>query len=80
MDITASEVRFACTRHGAKAVLEAAYKRMAGDHRALPDVGLADPETFGEADRIGYVCYRSMTAAERDAVMAEAAAALAKLP
>jgi hypothetical protein len=53
---------------------------MSGDHRALPDMGLADAETFGEADRIGYVCYRSMNAAERDAVMAEAAAALARLP
>jgi len=80
MDIPASDVRIACTRHGARAVLKAAYKRMAGDHLALPAGGLADAETFGEADRIGYVCYGSMTPEDRDAVKAEAAAALARLP
>ena len=80
MDIPASVVRLACTRHGAKAVLEATRKRMVGDHRALPGVGLVDVETFGEADRIGYVCYVSLTTAEREVVRAEAAAALARLP
>ena len=78
MDIPEGDVRFACTQHGAKAVLEAAYKRMAGDHRALPAVGLPDTRTFRDADRIGQVCCSAMTAAERRAALAEIAVTLAR--
>jgi|APFre7841882630_1041343.scaffolds.fasta_scaffold67752_1 hypothetical protein len=74
------DIRFACTRFGARTVYDAANRRLAGDHRPLPFVGLTDAETFEEADRIVQISYRSMTVVERDAVIAEAAAALDMLP
>jgi len=78
VNIAGGGIRFACTKYGAKAVLAAAYKRMAGDHRALLAVGLPDVKTFAAADRIGRFCYRSMTAAEREAALAEIAVALGR--
>jgi hypothetical protein len=80
MDIPEGDIRFACTKYGAKAVREAAYGRMAGDRRALLAVGLADVETVAEADRIGQISYRAMSPAERDGVIAETAAMLGLLP
>jgi hypothetical protein len=74
------DIRFACAKCGATAVREAAYKRMAGDHRALLAVGLADVETIDEADRIGQISYRAMSPAERDSVIAEAAIESGMLP
>jgi hypothetical protein len=74
------DIRFACTRFGARTVFEAANRRLAGDHWALPFVGLADAETFDEADRIVKISYRTMNVAERDAVISETAAALDMLP
>jgi hypothetical protein len=53
--IPEGDIRCACTKYGAMAVLEAAYKRMAGDHRALASVGLPVAATFDDADRIGQV-------------------------
>ncbi len=78
MNIAGGGIRFACTKFGAKAVLEAAYKRMAGDHRALLAVGLPDVKTFAAADCIGQFCYRSMTTTEREAALADIAVALGR--
>ena len=80
MDVPEGDIRFACTLHGAKSVSAAACKRMAGDHLALLAVGLPDAPTLAAAERIRTVCYGQMTAAERDAEMAEAAVALPRLP
>jgi len=79
MGIPEGDITFACTRFGARTVYDAAHLRMAGYRHALLAVGLADPETLGEADRISQISYRLMTPAERDSVIAEAAVALDEL-
>jgi hypothetical protein len=73
MFIPEGDIVGACTKYGARAVLEAVFKRMAGDHGALASVGLLVAATVDDADRIGQVAYRSMSASERDAVIAELA-------
>jgi len=80
MDIPEGDITFACTRFGARTVFNAAHMRMTGYHRALLAVGLPDAATFNEADRIGQISYRLMSPAEREAVIAEAAAGLDTLP
>ena len=80
MFIPEGDIRFACTTFGAKLVFGAACRRMAGDHRALPALGLPDAETSDEADRIGQVCFGIMTPAERDDVITAAAIVLGRLP
>ena len=80
MDIPEGDIGFACTRFGARTVFNAAHMCMAGYHRALPAVGLPDTASFDEAERIGRVSYRLMKPAEREAVIAEAAAGLDTLP
>ncbi len=80
MDTPEGDIRFACMKYGAKTVREAACRRMAGDHRALLAVGLADVRTIEEADRIGQISYRAMSAAERNDVISETAIESGMLP
>ncbi len=80
MQTPEGDIRFACMKFGARSVFDAANRRMAGDHCALPFVGLTNAETFDEAERIGQISYRAMSATERDSVIAEAAVALGILP
>lgn len=58
--------------HGAKAVYDAAYRRMAGDRAALPAVGIADVRTLADADRIGRIAFAMLSPADRSADAADA--------
>lgn len=62
----------ACERYGAKAVSDAATRRMNGDRQALPRLGIEDPQTLADADHIMTLCYRLMTPEERALDLAEA--------
>jgi hypothetical protein len=74
-----AEIIAACELHGAKTVSDAAYKRIAGDHTALPKVGL-QACGIGEADRITAIAFRLMSAEERAMDLTEATITGAKLP
>jgi hypothetical protein len=74
MVIPEGEIRFACTKLGASVVLEAAYTRMAGAVGALAAAGLPAVSPLDDADRVGRIALRAMSATECDAVIAELAA------
>lgn len=59
-------IQRAISKHGAKAVYEAANARMSGDHSALLSVGL-NAESLADADEIGSAAYKAMTKAEQAA-------------
>lgn len=77
--MTDHEIARACDLFGAKAVSDAAYRRMAGDHLALLAVGLPDTATIGVADRVAQVAFKLMDPAERAGDLAAAAIALARI-
>lgn len=79
MKITEKEIGTACDHYGAAAVYAAAYRWMAGDHGALPKVGLINIATLGEADRVGVIAYRLLDPSERAADLADVTINLAKL-
>lgn len=69
----------ACEIHGAKVVSDAAYRRMNGDRAALPKLGLEDPATLGDANRITTICHRLMTPEDKAMDLAQASIDLAKI-
>lgn len=74
------QIAAAVETQGAKAVYDAAYRRMAGDRLALPAVGLPDAATIGEADYIGRVAFRALDPHERAQDLADVSIKLAGLP
>lgn len=77
--MTDQEILTACDTYGAKTVYDAAYRRIAGDRNALLKVGLPDVETIAEADRIGSVAYRTMSASSQAADLADVTINLARI-
>jgi hypothetical protein len=80
MDTRIAAITAACDRHGANVVAAAALRRMKGDRAALPEIGLPDAITLGEAYRITEVAYFLMTAEERASSEAERATRAAQRP
>lgn len=76
---TDSEIAAACDKHGAKAVYDAAYRRMAGDRTALPKLGLQDVDNAFDADQVGSTAFRLMEPDERATDLADTTIGLAKL-
>jgi len=72
MSDTDHDIVAACDRHGAKAVSDAAVRRMNGDRQALPALGIEDPQTLAGADRILSTAFRLMNPDERALDLAEA--------
>lgn len=68
---TESEIYAACNTHGAQKVYDAAYRRMSGDHAALPKVGLADVKTIGDADFVGKTAFKLLDPNEIAADLAD---------
>lgn len=66
-------------KSGASAVSQAAMSRMAGDHKALAKVGLADVATLGEANAISATAYALMDAQEQAGDLAQAIVDTAKM-
>lgn len=77
---TDSEISASCDAHGTKAVYDAAYRRMAGDHSALPKVDLPDVLTIGDADYIGRIAFRLLSPEDKAGDLAAVSINLAKLP
>ncbi len=50
----------AITRHGAKAVYDAAFARLSGDRQQLINIGL-NAETLRDANEIMSIAYKSLT-------------------
>ena len=77
--ITEKNIEAACDRHGAKVVSDAAYKRIAGDHQSLPKIGLIDPVTLDEANKVATIAFALMEPDDRATDLAEATIASAKI-
>lgn len=77
--LTDDGIAQACDIHGAKAVSDAAFRRMNGDHAALPKLGLEDPATLGDANRITAICYKLMSPEDKAMDLAQASIDLAKI-
>lgn len=79
MQNTDKDIAAACDKHGAKVVSDAAYRRMHGDHAALPALGLLDPCNLGEAHHITTIAFRLMSPEESAADLAQASIDAAKI-
>ena len=74
------DIAQACAAHGAKTVSDAAYRRMKGDRKALPKVGLENGETLAWANRVTEVAFALMEPEDRAGDLADAVIGLASTP
>lgn len=66
------EIQATCDTLGARTIYESACARLAGDRRALPNLGIPDAATLAEADLMGRVAYRLMSDRSQAADIADA--------
>lgn len=77
---TKDDIRNACVEFGAKAVYEAASKRMSGNTASIPAVGLKNGASLGEANHIMTTAFELLSPVERASDLADVTIGLAKIP